>query len=500
MTILQRLQNWFGSSDTPKAAGADEEALTPEAIEPVGPDVGQFLCEAPAGDLRWSQFHDSVVLRTWADDLQRARESGDPDDWQMAGPSLALECEDQQALQLMLSLVAAQAGFGLARVPDGSLGGLIPGLRGHFAGHAPLIVMITEDAIRQTFSEDPELSLRTFVRASLLDFDPASPVVLVMTTSSVAELPSDLCGLGLFDRQIVVAPPPREVLGRQFLDSIGADHVSDELRTQAAKVGLFLRRTWSTAEARELACVQLKRRARRDGRALHLDDLLDLSLRGAAERNPSLMRTPTPEQRRKVAYHEAGHACIAVIDSQGRAVPDYASIVPAQDFAGVVMHSLHYWAGLSEEFTFADLLLRVRVSLAGRAAEELFFGSLSVSDGADSDLESATRSTYAYFAQSGFHPTMVNNGVSGMNLAVQVDKDAHPVQNDRIITEVRSFLSDQYAHVMRVLQDHRPFVDAVVDRLMWDPVVDQDEMAAIARAHGLMVLQPHEPAQQGATS
>ncbi len=77
-------------------------------------------------------------------------------------------------------------------------------------------------------------------------------------------------------------------------------------------------------------------------RALQFDDLANLAIRGSEEFSAAAVKPSSETTRRKTAYHEAGHACIAVIESQGRNVPDYCSIVPARDFAGIVMQSLSY--------------------------------------------------------------------------------------------------------------------------------------------------------------
>jgi ATP-dependent Zn protease len=64
-------------------------------------------------------------------------------------------------------------------------------------------------------------------------------------------------------------------------------------------------------------------------------------------------------------------------------------------------------------------------------------------------------------------------------------RDVDPVQYDRISREVRSFLQEQYKYVLTTLEENRPFVESVADRLLWDPVVDQSEMIELATRFGL---------------
>jgi ATP-dependent Zn protease len=131
--------------------------------------------------------------------------------------------------------------------------------------------------------------------------------------------------------------------------------------------------------------------------------------------------------------------------------------------------------------------MRVQVMLAGRAAEEMFFGLGEVSTGAHSDLTNATSFCFGVFGFAGFHPGMGRGEGSGLNLAVLGPVDRDPVQNDRISCEVRAFLAEQYEEVLKTLAEHRAFVEAVAERLMWDPVVDGEEMAELARKHGFNV-------------
>ena len=48
---------------------------------------------------------------------------------------------------------------------------------------------------------------------------------------------------------------------------------------------------------------------------------------------------------------------------------------------------------------------------------------------------------------------------------------------------IRQFLSDEYRVVLKQLADHRSLVDAIADRLMWDPIVDQGELMELSQQH-----------------
>jgi cell division protease FtsH len=128
----------------------------------------------------------------------------------------------------------------------------------------------------------------------------------------------------------------------------------------------------------------------------------------------------------------------------------------------------------------------VRVSLAGRAAEELMFGPSRVANGAMSDLENATRMTYRAFTEWGYAPAMSTPEASRSNLAVVVDTPA-PAEIEHNLALTRRFLDEEYTHVLTTLRQHRAFLEAVRDRLLVDPVVDRAELTEICGKHGLRV-------------
>jgi ATP-dependent Zn protease len=111
-----------------------------------------------------------------------------------------------------------------------------------------------------------------------------------------------------------------------------------------------------------------------------------------------------------------------------------------------------------------------------------------VSSGANSDLAAVSRMCFSLFAYSGFHPEMMTSDIASSNLAVLNDSEVDPIQYDRISKEVRHFLDQQYRYVMQTLEQNRGFVEAVADRLLWDPVVDQSEMIEIAVKFGIKVV------------
>ena len=80
----------------------------------------------------------------------------------------------------------------------------------------------------------------------------------------------------------------------------------------------------------------------------------------------------------------------------------------------------------------------------------------------------------------GFAPDMASSRASGSNLAVVVGQPS-PSEFAHIEELVRKFLAVQYAEVLKILTKNKNLLDAVAERMLWDPVVDQSELKEIWR-------------------
>jgi cell division protease FtsH len=269
------------------------------------------------------------------------------------------------------------------------------------------------------------------------------------------------------------------------LDAIGPERCSVALLASAGKVGHLVGHWLGDRRVRDLGVLCLQRLARAEERTLELQDIFDLALRGAAENGDRPAASPGPG-RRSVAVHEAGRAVVAILDSEGANFPDYCTVIPSRNFEGMVVGSLAYQHAAEQELTYARFRHAIRLALAGRAAEELVFGPERVSSGCSADLEFCAHESKRVFSRLGFAPDPVTPGASGGNLAVAVG-DLTPSQQVHFESLTRTFLSVQYQEVLALLGRHRPLLDAVADRLGWDPVVDQSELRQLCLESGLQL-------------
>jgi hypothetical protein len=313
-------------------------------------------------------------------------------------------------------------------------------------------------------------------------FSPEKPVVFTTSAFTINDVAENFRHVGLFDRFLNLPAPTMAAYGNRVIDRIGREQCADSVTLAPAKVGRLFKLEYATERREELALLRLRRTAARKGRALEFTDFVTVATRGFLEED---VRAEEPyETRRQIAYHEAGHAAVSMIDSGGRNVPDYATIIPSASFRGIVVESYQYHAELNDEITYATFRQRIRICLAGRAAEELVFGAEHVSNGSRSDLEKATGYSSMAFSSWGFAPSMEREGQSGSNLKVsKLDGDPFTPSEAALVEGlVQQFLAEEYRVVKEILSGNRAFVDAIAELLMREAIVDQRGLMELASA------------------
>jgi hypothetical protein len=309
-------------------------------------------------------------------------------------------------------------------------------------------------------------------QALLLQILQSRPVVYVTLTKEISAFSLPLQQVGAFDRQIALGGPVQEVMGALWLTKLG-DLASPSLLKSRLKVAGLMSKHDINPDA---VILRLRRLAVEENRSIELADLIDIVYRGTSQ---TKMVGPDTEDSRaelhRIAVHEAGHALMTVIDSGGQRIPDYASAFGSNDFGGFVLSLEEH----KNPVTYTELRYRVRVALAGRAAEEVAYGSANVTNGAGSDLLSATQHCTWAFSVGGLAPGMDDKTKSGTNLAVVLNDD--PAAMAEVRGLVQHFLATEYQYVLAALTENRGLLDALAQRLVLDRIVDQAEMRETLR-------------------
>jgi len=342
--------------------------------------------------------------------------------------------------------------------------------------NAPCIIFIDElDAIgRQrgvhmgTANDEREQTLNQLL-VELDGFEPNAGVIILAATNRPEVLDRALLRPGRFDRQVIVDAPDLD--GRKAILKVHARNkplAEDvDLRKIAQSTPGFSGADLANAinEAALLA-------ARRKGETITQKDLEEAVEKVVAGPERKSRRL-NEEERRRVAYHEVGHALVAAYSEHADPVHKI-SIVPRGRAA------LGYTLQLptDEQFllTRSEIEDRIKGLLGGRAAEEVVFGE--VSSGAENDLERATAMARQMVAMYGMSDTVGlvhcarREGLFLSHPDGVPQRDCSEHTACAIDQEVKRLLENAYGNAKSILTEHRGQLNSLADELLKRETLD----------------------------
>ncbi len=292
-------------------------------------------------------------------------------------------------------------------------------------------------------------------------FNTTSGVIVIGATNRVDVLDPALLRPGRFDRQVHIGLP--DITGREAILAVHARNVRLAADVDLASIA---RGTpgFSGADLSNLLN-EAAIFAARDGVAEicrdHLEAARNKIIMGLERRSLVI----SPEERKLVAVHEAGHALCACL-TPGSDKVHSATIIPHGQALGLVMRlpeNDRYC--IPVEKLEADLI----VAMGGRAAEEVVFGPRKVTTGAASDIAHATSIATRMVTEWGMSPVigMVKVGRSGENFPREVEQ------------EIRRIVEEMYAAAKVCIEDNREALDDLVDALLEHETIEGDEVRRI---------------------
>lgn len=251
--------------------------------------------------------------------------------------------------------------------------------------YAPAIIFIDEiDAIgkKRTGSENTH-STESMLNALLTEMDgfrgadQNKPVFVLAATNKFDSLDDAL--LRRFDNRICVDRPKEKEREQYILKLLAGRNITTVSKEAAHNIAE--RTTGQTLAILQNVFELAFRNATRCSRVMTDDDLLT----ALEEYEHGEKKEHTPDYYKCVAIHETGHAYVSYISGDK---PSYITIESRSDYGGYMQHANQEDV---TDYTKEELLARIRTALAGRAAEEVFFGKAkSLNTGASSDLQRAT--------------------------------------------------------------------------------------------------------------
>jgi cell division protease FtsH len=298
-------------------------------------------------------------------------------------------------------------------------------------------------------------------------FDPRTGVIVLGATNRPEVLDQALLRPGRFDRRVSVQPPDRA--GREAILRVHTRGVplAPEVNLSAiasstpGMVGADLANL-----VNEAALLAARREHERVTTADFTEALERIVL--GAERKVML----TEEDRRRTAYHEAGHAIVGML-TPGADPVRKISIIPRRQSLGVT-----FSAPDIDRFNFDQeyLIAQIKVALGGRAAEEIVFGNITT--GAESDIQQLTQIARRMVGRWGMSPAIGPIAVlpsDGNGLLFPGMSETSETTQRLVDEEVRRIVESAHHDVTEVLAEHRSNLDSLVAALLEHETLDETD-------------------------
>ena len=309
-------------------------------------------------------------------------------------------------------------------------------------------------------------------------FEPNLGVILLAATNRPEILDPALLRPGRFDRQVILDAP--DMQGREAILKVHSRGKplapGTDLKTIAIRTPGFSGADLANI-MNEAALLAAKHGSKQITQA-HIEEAVEKVFAGPERKSRALGE----KERKRVAYHEAGHALVAFHCPDAPPVAKI-SIIPRGKAA------LGYTLQLPEEerylMTKSELLDKICVSLGGRAAEEIVLGE--VSSGAQNDLEMATEIARSMICRFGMNekvgPVALSRETSPFLKAPGFPQHAEPLSPElasEVDRQIRQLLSEQSDRARKIIEEHRGSLEKVAERLLVKEIMSKDEFCKIA--------------------
>lgn len=345
---------------------------------------------------------------------------------------------------------------------------------------SPSLIFIDEiDAIGRhrgksmAMSNDEREQTLNQILVEMDGFDSRTNVIIIAATNRPDMLDPALVRPGRFDRHIRLELP--DVEERMGIIQI---HMKGKPFSPAVDIERLARQTvgFSGADIENMLNEAAILAARRNSNEIEQVDLTEASTK--VKLGPGRKLLQTEDERKVVAYHEAGHALVSALNPEADPVTRISIISRTMSLG----HTEFLPRSEMVNQTKNKLIAQIQSLLGGRAAEETVFGEETV--GAASDIERATliaRKMVTDFGMSDLGPINLvsdNSGIwdiTAQNKAVGYsEKTAQDIDN-----EVMRIIRTQYTRALEILKNNRKTLDMIADELLKRETLEQDEFEEI---------------------
>ncbi|TKC04919.1 ATP-dependent zinc metalloprotease FtsH [Pedobacter frigoris] len=300
-------------------------------------------------------------------------------------------------------------------------------------------------------------------------FGTDSGIIILAATNRPDVLDTALLRPGRFDRQISIDKP--DLVGREQIFKVHLKPIKTSSEVDAKKLSAQTP-GFAGAEIANVCNEAALIAARRNKESVDMQDFQDAVDRviGGLEKKNKII---SPEEKRIVAYHEAGHAIAGwflehadplvkvSIVPRGVAALGYAQYLPKEQFL----------------YTTEQLTDGMCMTMGGRVAEDIVFGKIST--GAQNDLERITKLSYAMVTIYGMNSTIGNVSFHDPQNEYNFNKPYSEKTSEMIDNEVRILIADVYTRTKSLLTEKRDGLEKLAQKLIEKEILFQADLEEI---------------------
>lgn len=296
--------------------------------------------------------------------------------------------------------------------------------------------------------------------AEMDGFTNRTGVIVMAATNRLDVLDDALLRPGRFDRHIQVNLP--DIKERTEILKI---HAKNKNLSSSVELEDIARRTpgFSGAQLENVLNEATLLAVRKNKNSINVEDLdeaIDRVIAGPAKKTKVISK----EEKKQIAYHEAGHALVGLHSKNGDVVQKI-TIIPRGQAAGYTL-SVPKIQELSIQKK-SDLLDVVATTLGGRASEEFIYGKESVSTGASNDLYKVTNIVRAMVTQLGMTDVGMTQFVPSEGVINPYQQKLYSEQTSILIDkEIEKIIQKQYEKAMNIIKKNKKELDLIVESLL----------------------------------
>ncbi|MDI9338562.1 MAG: ATP-dependent zinc metalloprotease FtsH [Alphaproteobacteria bacterium] len=338
---------------------------------------------------------------------------------------------------------------------------------------APCIIFIDEiDAIGRArgknamMSNDERENTLNQLLVEMDGFSGESGIIILAATNRPDVLDSALLRPGRFDRQISIDRP--DIKGREAIFKVHLKPIKVAAEIDVNRLA-ELTPGFAGADIANVCNEAALIAARNNKKGVEMKDFQDAIDRviGGLEKKNKII---SPEEKQIIAYHEAGHAVCGwflehaypllkvTVVPRGTAALGYAQYTPKEQYL----------------YTIEQLTDQICMTLAGRAAEQVFFGKIST--GASNDLQQITRTAYAMVTVYGMSKKIGNISYHDPSQENQFNKPFSEETGKIIDEEVRSILDKAYIRTFDLITEKKEQVEIIAKELLSKEILHKSDL------------------------